>query len=162
MGRSRGDLVVLSLHERSSSILILSIDPCNSSHEHFINSVVARSFVAGGEYKIAQNAKPIVSIEENSHAQYNLSPCLFHMVNFSGTSAVAFLEDYSLIVKETTKRAFSRVFWQKRIVFSIFKAMVKLISDSLSSFGKFSESLVTHHFDFEDAGFEDVKFNLFV
>ncbi|KAL0219449.1 hypothetical protein P9112_005102 [Eukaryota sp. TZLM1-RC] len=55
---------------------------------------------------------------------------------------MAFLEYFDVVVKKRTGRIFNRVYWQNRIVFSIFKGMVKLIPDSLSSFGKFSESLV--------------------
>ncbi|KAL0214120.1 hypothetical protein P9112_006304 [Eukaryota sp. TZLM1-RC] len=75
-----------------------------------------------------------------------------------GKAAMAFLEDFVVVVKERTGRIFNRVYWQNRIVFSIFKGMVTLISDSLSSFGKFSESLAINCFDVGEAGFEDVEF----
>ncbi|KAL0219289.1 hypothetical protein P9112_004942 [Eukaryota sp. TZLM1-RC] len=64
----------------------------------------------------------------------------------------------SFLELERTGRIFNRVYWQNRIVFSIFKGMVTLISDSLSSFGKFSESLAINCFDVGEAGFEDVEF----
>ncbi|KAL0206405.1 hypothetical protein P9112_001712 [Eukaryota sp. TZLM1-RC] len=73
-------------------------------------------------------------------------------------AVMAFLEDFKVDVKERTGRIFNRVYWQNRIVFSIFKGMVKLISDSLSSFGKFSGSLAINRFDVGEAGFEDVEF----
>ncbi|KAL0209188.1 hypothetical protein P9112_011775 [Eukaryota sp. TZLM1-RC] len=50
----------------------MSIDPFNSSDEHFINSDVNNPFLAGEKYKVAQYAKTISSVNENSHAQYNL------------------------------------------------------------------------------------------
>ncbi|KAL0226372.1 hypothetical protein P9112_013696 [Eukaryota sp. TZLM1-RC] len=55
----------------------MSIDPCNSSNEHFINSDVNNPLLAGEKYKIAKYAKPISSVNENSHARYNLCPFVF-------------------------------------------------------------------------------------
>ncbi|KAL0214909.1 hypothetical protein P9112_007093 [Eukaryota sp. TZLM1-RC] len=133
-------------------------DPCNASNEHLINSDANNPLLAGKKYKIAKYAKPISSINENSHAQYNLYHFVFSLLGFLGKAAMAFLEDFVVVVKERTGKIFNRVYWQNRIVFSIFKGMVKLISDSLSSFGKFSESLAINCFDVGDAGFEDVEF----
>ncbi|KAL0207106.1 hypothetical protein P9112_012817 [Eukaryota sp. TZLM1-RC] len=146
MGLTRGDLVTPS------------IDPCNSSNEHLINSDVNNPLLADEKYKIAKYAKPISSINENSHAQYNLCPFVFSLLGSLGKAAMAFLEDFVVVVKERTGRIFNRVYWQNRIVFSVFKGMVKLIFDSLSSFGKFSESLAINCFDVGEAGFEDVEF----
>ncbi|KAL0226425.1 hypothetical protein P9112_013749 [Eukaryota sp. TZLM1-RC] len=95
---------------------------------------------------------------ENSHVQYNLCPFVFFLLGSLGNAAMVFLEDFVVVVKERTGRIFNRVYWQNRIVFSIFKGMVKLISDSLSSFVKFSESLAVNCFDVGEAGFEDVEF----
>ncbi|KAL0218694.1 hypothetical protein P9112_004347 [Eukaryota sp. TZLM1-RC] len=113
--------------------------------------------VPGEKYKIAKYAKPFSSVNENSHAQYNLCPFVF-LLGSLGKAAMAFLEDFVVVVKERPGRIFNRVYWQNRIVFSIFKGMVKLISDSLSSFGKFSESLAINCFDVGETGFEDVEF----
>ncbi|KAL0219790.1 hypothetical protein P9112_005443 [Eukaryota sp. TZLM1-RC] len=75
-----------------------------------------------------------------------------------GKAAIVFLDDFVVFEKERTERIFNRVYWQNRIVFSIFKGMVKPISDSLSSFGKFSESLVINCFDVGEADLDDVEF----
>ncbi|KAL0211274.1 hypothetical protein P9112_009572 [Eukaryota sp. TZLM1-RC] len=83
---------------------------------------------------------------------------LFFLLGSLGKAAMAFLEDFVVVVKERTGRIFNRVYWQSRILFSIFKGMVELISDSLSSFGKFCESLAINCFDVGAAGFEDVEF----
>ncbi|KAL0208313.1 hypothetical protein P9112_010900 [Eukaryota sp. TZLM1-RC] len=158
MGLTRGDLVVPGLNGSFTILDAMSIDPCNSSNEHFINSDVNNPLLAGEKYKIAKYAKPISSVNENSHAQYNLCPFVFSLLGSLGKAAMAFLEDFVVVVKERTGRIFNRVYWQNRIVFSIFKGMVTLISDSLSSFGKFSESLAINCFDVGEAGFEDVEF----
>ncbi|KAL0226188.1 hypothetical protein P9112_013512 [Eukaryota sp. TZLM1-RC] len=158
MGLTRGDLVVPGLNGSLTILDAMSIDPCNSSNEHFINSDVNNPLLAGEKYKIAKYAKPISSVNENSHAQYNLCPFVFSLLGSLGKAAMAFLEDFVVVVKERTGRIFNRVYWQNRIVFSIFKGMVTLISDSLSSFGKFSESLAINCFDVGEAGFEDVEF----
>ncbi|KAL0214108.1 hypothetical protein P9112_006292 [Eukaryota sp. TZLM1-RC] len=158
MGLTRDDLVVPGLNGSFTILDAMSIDPCNSSNEHFINSDVNNPLLAGEKYKIAKYAKPISSVNENSHAQYNLCPFVFSLLGSLGKAAMAFLEDFVVVVKERTGRIFNRVYWQNRIVFSIFKGMVTLISDSLSSFGKFSESLAINCFDVGEAGFEDVEF----
>ncbi|KAL0224375.1 hypothetical protein P9112_003765 [Eukaryota sp. TZLM1-RC] len=158
MGLTRGDLVVPGLNGSFTILDAMSIDPCNSSNEHFINSDVNNPLLAGEKYKIAKYAKPISSVNENSHAQYNLCPFVFSLLGSLGKAAMAFLEDFVVVVKERTGRIFNRVYWQNRIVFSIFKGMVTLISDSLSSVGKFSESLAINCFDVGEAGFEDVEF----
>ncbi|KAL0205824.1 hypothetical protein P9112_001131 [Eukaryota sp. TZLM1-RC] len=151
MGLTRGDLVVPGLNGSFTILDAMSIDPCNSSNEHLINSDVNNPLLAGEKYKIAKYAKPISSVNENSHAQYNLCPFVFSLLGSLGKAAMAFLEDFVVVVKERTGRIFNRVYWQNRIVFSIFKGMVKLISDSLSSFGKFSESLAINCFDAGEA-----------
>ncbi|KAL0210862.1 hypothetical protein P9112_009160 [Eukaryota sp. TZLM1-RC] len=158
MGLTRGDLVVPGLNGSFTILDAMSIDPCNSSNEHLINSDVNNPLLAGEKYKIAKYAKLIFSVNENSHAQYILCPFVFSLLGSLGKAAMAFLEDFVVVVKERTGRIFNRVYWQNRIVFSIFKGMVKLFSDSLSSFGKFSESLAINCFDVGEAGFEDVEF----
>ncbi|KAL0216466.1 hypothetical protein P9112_008650 [Eukaryota sp. TZLM1-RC] len=69
MGLTRGDLVVPGLNGSFTILDAMSIDPCNSSNEHFINSDVNNPLLAGEKYKIAKYAKPISSVNENSHAQ---------------------------------------------------------------------------------------------
>ncbi|KAL0215017.1 hypothetical protein P9112_007201 [Eukaryota sp. TZLM1-RC] len=136
----------------------MSIDPGNSCNEHLINSDVNNPLLANEIYKIATYAKPISSLHENSHAQYNLCPFVFSMLGSLGKAAMAFLEDFNVVVEKRTGRIFNRVYWQNRIVFSIFKGMVKLISDSLSSFGKFSEFLAFNCCEVGKADFENVEF----
>ncbi|KAL0215210.1 hypothetical protein P9112_007394 [Eukaryota sp. TZLM1-RC] len=159
MGLTRGDLVVPVLNGSFTILDAMSIDPCNSSNEHLINSDAKNiKLLNERKHKIAHDTKPISSVNENSHAQYNLCPFVFSLLGSLGKAAMAFLEDFVVVVKERTGIIFNRVYWQNRIVFSIFKGMVKLISDSLSSFGKFSESLAINCFDVGEAGFEDVEF----
>ncbi|KAL0213922.1 hypothetical protein P9112_006106 [Eukaryota sp. TZLM1-RC] len=77
MGLARGDLVVPGLNGSFIILDAMSIDPCNSSNKHLIDSDVNNPLLAGEKYKIAKYAKPICSINENSHVQYNLSPFFF-------------------------------------------------------------------------------------
>ncbi|KAL0226936.1 hypothetical protein P9112_014260 [Eukaryota sp. TZLM1-RC] len=140
MGLTRGDLVVPGTNGSFTILDAMSTHPCNSSNEHVINSDVNNPLFAGEKNKVAKYAKPFSSVNENSHAQYNLCPFVFSLLGFLGMAAMVFLEDFFEVVKERTGRIFNRVYWQNRIVFSIFKGMVKLISGSLSFFGKFSES----------------------
>ncbi|KAL0219264.1 hypothetical protein P9112_004917 [Eukaryota sp. TZLM1-RC] len=117
MGLTRGDLVVPGLNGSVSILDAMTIDPCNSSNEHFINSDVNNPFFAGERYKIAKYAKPISSVNENSHAQYNLCPFVFSLLESLGKAAMAFLDDFFEVVKERTGRIFNRVYLQIRIVF---------------------------------------------
>ncbi|KAL0214253.1 hypothetical protein P9112_006437 [Eukaryota sp. TZLM1-RC] len=158
MGLTRGDLVVPGLNGSFTILDVMTIDPCNSSNEHLINSDVNKPFLAGEKYKFAKYAKPISSANENSHAQYNLCPFVFSLLGSLGKATKAFLENFVVVVKERTGIIFNRVYWHNRIVFFIFKGMVKLILDSLSYFGKFSESLAINCFEVGEADFEDVEF----
>ncbi|KAL0222993.1 hypothetical protein P9112_002383 [Eukaryota sp. TZLM1-RC] len=160
MSLTRGDLVVQGLNGSFTILDAMSIDPCNSSNEHFINSDVNNPLLADEKYKIAKHAKPISFVNENSHAQFNLCPFVFPLLGSLGKPAMAFLAEFVVVVKERTGRIFNRVCWQNRIVFSSFKGMVRLISDSLSSFGNFSESLVNNCFEVGEADFEDVEFQM--
>ncbi|KAL0226776.1 hypothetical protein P9112_014100 [Eukaryota sp. TZLM1-RC] len=81
--RSRGDLVVPGLNGSFTILDAMSIDPCNSSNEHLINSDVNNPLLAGEKYKIAKYAKPISSINQNSHAQYNVCPFVSSMIGSS-------------------------------------------------------------------------------
>ncbi|KAL0206830.1 hypothetical protein P9112_012541 [Eukaryota sp. TZLM1-RC] len=127
-----GDLVVPGLNGCFTFLDTMSINPCNSSNEHLINSDVNNPLFVGQKYKIAKFAKFISSVNENSHAQNNLCPFVLSLLGSLGKAAMAFLDDFVVVAKERTGRNFNRVYWQNRIVFSIFKGMVKLISDSLS------------------------------
>ncbi|KAL0216678.1 hypothetical protein P9112_008862 [Eukaryota sp. TZLM1-RC] len=88
----------------------MSIDPCTSSNEHFIKSDVHNTFFAGEKYKIAKYAKPISSVNENSHAQYNLCPFVFSLLGSLGKAVMAFLEDFVVVVKERTGRISNRIY----------------------------------------------------
>ncbi|KAL0220016.1 hypothetical protein P9112_005669 [Eukaryota sp. TZLM1-RC] len=56
MGLTRGDLVVPGLNGSFTILDAMSIDPCNSSNEHFVNSDVSNPLLAGETYKIAKYA----------------------------------------------------------------------------------------------------------
>ncbi|KAL0223282.1 hypothetical protein P9112_002672 [Eukaryota sp. TZLM1-RC] len=100
MGLTRGDLVVSGLNGSFTFLDAMSIYPCNSSNEHFINSDVNNPLLAGEKHKIAKYAKPISSVNENSHAQCNLCPFVFSLLGSLGKAAMAFLEDFVVVVKE--------------------------------------------------------------
>ncbi|KAL0213828.1 hypothetical protein P9112_006012 [Eukaryota sp. TZLM1-RC] len=140
MGLTKGDLVDLGLSANFTISDTMFIDPCNSTDKHFINSDVNNRLLTGEKSKATENAKLISSVIENSHAQYNLCPFGLSLRGSLGITPLAFLEDFRVVAKEKTNRIFNRVYWQNRIVFSIYNGVVKLISASLSSFGKFSES----------------------
>ncbi|KAL0223332.1 hypothetical protein P9112_002722 [Eukaryota sp. TZLM1-RC] len=53
MGLTRSELVVPGLNSSLTILDAMSINPCNSSNEHFINSDVKNLHLAGEKYKIA-------------------------------------------------------------------------------------------------------------
>ncbi|KAL0224050.1 hypothetical protein P9112_003440 [Eukaryota sp. TZLM1-RC] len=107
MGLTRGDLVVPCLNGSFTILDAMSIDPCNSSNEHFINSYVNSPLLAGEIYRIAKYSKPISSTNENSHAQYNLCPSVFSLLGSLGKAVMAFFEDFVSVVKERIGRIFN-------------------------------------------------------
>ncbi|KAL0214166.1 hypothetical protein P9112_006350 [Eukaryota sp. TZLM1-RC] len=102
MNLTRGYLVVLGLNGNFTILDAMSIDPCNSSNELFINSYVNNHLLAGEKFKIATDAKSISSVNENSHVQYNLCP--FFLLAILCNPAMAFLEVSVVVVKERTGR----------------------------------------------------------
>ncbi|KAL0206696.1 hypothetical protein P9112_002003 [Eukaryota sp. TZLM1-RC] len=89
----------------------MSIDRCNSSNEHFINSNVNNPLLAGEKSKITKYVKPVSSVNENFHAQYNSCPFVFSLLGSLGKAAMAFLEDFDVVVKQRTGRIFNRIYW---------------------------------------------------
>ncbi|KAL0207565.1 hypothetical protein P9112_012193 [Eukaryota sp. TZLM1-RC] len=106
MGLTRGDLVVPGLNGSFTILDVMSIDP-------YVNNPL----LTGKKYKIAKYAKPVSSVNENSHVQYNLCPLAFSLLGSLGKAAMAFLEDFDVVVKERTGRVFYRVYWQNRLFF---------------------------------------------
>ncbi|KAL0214539.1 hypothetical protein P9112_006723 [Eukaryota sp. TZLM1-RC] len=93
MDLTRGNLVVPVLNVSFTILDAMSIDPCNSFHcEHFINSDVKNSLLAGEQHKIAKYAKSISSVNGNSHVQYNLCPFVFSLLGSLGKAAMASLK----------------------------------------------------------------------
>ncbi|KAL0215459.1 hypothetical protein P9112_007643 [Eukaryota sp. TZLM1-RC] len=120
---TRGDLVVPGLNGSFTILDAMSIDPCCSCNEHLTNSDVNNPLLAGEKYKIAKYAKPISSVNENSHAQYKLCPFVFSLLRSLSRAAMAFLEDFVVVVKKRTGKIFNRVYRQNRTVISIIKGM---------------------------------------
>ncbi|KAL0214332.1 hypothetical protein P9112_006516 [Eukaryota sp. TZLM1-RC] len=99
MGLTRCDLVVPGLNGSFIILDTMTIDPCNFSNEHFINSDVKNPPLAGEKYKIAKYAKSISSVNENSNAQNNLCPFVFSLLRSLGKVAMSFLKDLDVVVK---------------------------------------------------------------
>ncbi|KAL0214373.1 hypothetical protein P9112_006558 [Eukaryota sp. TZLM1-RC] len=71
-------------------------------------------------------------------------------------TALRFLEDFEMIVKRRTGRNFNRLFWQNRIVYSIFKGKLKMVSDALLSLGSYYERVASSVFVLGEMDFLDV------
>ncbi|KAL0206608.1 hypothetical protein P9112_001915 [Eukaryota sp. TZLM1-RC] len=82
----RDQISVMCKSYRVDSFLdAVSIDPCNSTNEHLINSDANNPLLAGEKCKIAKYAKPISSVNENSHVKYNSCPFVFSLLGFLGS-----------------------------------------------------------------------------
>ncbi|KAL0223728.1 hypothetical protein P9112_003118 [Eukaryota sp. TZLM1-RC] len=95
--------------------------------QHFItfrskvdNNVRDQIYVMCKSYRVDSFSEPLLSklilndptIDstryKNSHAQYNLYPFVFSLLGSLGKAAMAFIEDFVVVVKERTGRIFNR------------------------------------------------------
>ncbi|KAL0226557.1 hypothetical protein P9112_013881 [Eukaryota sp. TZLM1-RC] len=130
----------------------MSVDPCNASNERLVNSEIHNPLSNTENFKIKQYNKPLSKLSSHQHAKCNLYPFVFSLFGSLAPTAICFLADFELIVKRRTNRNFNRLFWQNRIVFSIFKGMLKVVSDALLSLGSHYERVASRLFCFERDG----------
>ncbi|KAL0211018.1 hypothetical protein P9112_009316 [Eukaryota sp. TZLM1-RC] len=88
--KTRGDLVVPGLNGSFTILDAMSVDPCNYSNQHFINSAVNNFSLSGEKYTIPKYTKPISSVNENSHSQNYLCPLVFALLGSLGKFTLAF------------------------------------------------------------------------
>ncbi|KAL0216420.1 hypothetical protein P9112_008604 [Eukaryota sp. TZLM1-RC] len=91
------------------------------------------------------------------HAKYNLCQFVFSLFGSLAPTAIRFLADFAMIAKRRTNRNFNRLLWQNRIVFSIFKGMLKMVSDALLSLGSHYERVASSVFGLGEMDYLDVE-----
>ncbi|KAL0216765.1 hypothetical protein P9112_008949 [Eukaryota sp. TZLM1-RC] len=129
----RGDVILPGLDETFISVDVMFVDPCNSSNERLVNSEIHNPLSNAENFKIKIYNEPLSKLSTQQHAKYNLYPFVFSLFGSLAATTLHFLADLEMIVKRRTNRNFHRLFWQNRIVFSIFKGMLKMVSDALVS-----------------------------
>ncbi|KAL0207506.1 hypothetical protein P9112_012134 [Eukaryota sp. TZLM1-RC] len=146
---NRGDVILPGLDGTIQQNLldVMSIDPCNVSNERLANAE---------NFKIKKYNEPLSKLFSQQYAKYNLFPFVFSLFDAPAPTAIRFLVDFEMIVKRRTNRNFNRLFWQNRIVFSIFEGMLKTVSDALLSLGSHYERVVSSVFVLGEMDYLDV------
>ncbi|KAL0224501.1 hypothetical protein P9112_003891 [Eukaryota sp. TZLM1-RC] len=111
-----------------------------------------------GKIKIDKYKAKLLSLNAVSHTHYVLCPFAVSLHGTLGPLALSFLDDFVEIVKKRTGKVFDKSFWQNRIVFSIFKGVVPLLSSALLSLGRVYERKTSSQFFLADLGYEDIEF----
>ncbi|KAL0227157.1 hypothetical protein P9112_014481 [Eukaryota sp. TZLM1-RC] len=134
----------------------MSVDPCNASNERLVNSEIHNPFQMLKILNSKKYNEPLSKLASLQHAKYNLYPFVFSFLVHLHQLLYVFLDDFEMIEKRRTGRNFNRLFWQNRIVFSIFKGMLKMVSDALLSLGSHYERVASSVFVLGEMDFLDV------
>ncbi|KAL0207075.1 hypothetical protein P9112_012786 [Eukaryota sp. TZLM1-RC] len=138
---NRGDVILPGLDGSFILLDVMSVDPCNASNERLVNPEILNPLSNAENFKFKKYNEPLSKLASLQHAKYNLYPFVFSLFGSLAPTALRFLEDFEMIVQRRTNRSFNRLFWQNRIVFSIFKGMLKMVSDALPSLGSHYEKV---------------------
>ncbi|KAL0225810.1 hypothetical protein P9112_013134 [Eukaryota sp. TZLM1-RC] len=136
---NRGDVIIPGLDGSFTLLDVMSVDRCNVSNERLANSEIHYPRSNAENFKIKKYNEPLSQLSSQQHAKFNLYPFLFSLFGSLASTAIRFSADFEIIVKRKTNRNFNRLFCQNRIVFSIFKGMLKMVSDGLLSLGSHYE-----------------------
>ncbi|KAL0206142.1 hypothetical protein P9112_001449 [Eukaryota sp. TZLM1-RC] len=153
---NRGDVILPGLDGSFILLDVMSVDPCNASNERLVNSEIHNPLSNAENFKFKKYNEPLSKLASLQHAKYNLYPFVFSLFGSLAPTALRFLDDFEMIVKRRTGRNFNRLFWQNRIVFSIFKGMLKMVSDALLSLGSHYERVASSVFVLGEMDFLDV------
>ncbi|KAL0223611.1 hypothetical protein P9112_003001 [Eukaryota sp. TZLM1-RC] len=153
---NRGDVILPGLDGSFILLDVMSVDPCNASNERLVNSEIHNPLSNAENFKFKKYNEPLSKLANLQHAKYNLYPFVFSLFGSLAPTALRFLEDFEMIVKRKTNRNFNRLFWQNGIVFSIFKGMLKMVSDALLSLGSHYERVTSSVFVLGEMDYLDV------
>ncbi|KAL0210857.1 hypothetical protein P9112_009155 [Eukaryota sp. TZLM1-RC] len=153
---NRGDVILPGLDGSFILLDVMSVDPCNASNERLVNSEIHNPLSNAENFKVKKYNEPLSKLASLQHAKYNLYPFVFSLFGSLAPTALRFLDDFEMIVKRRTGRNFNRLFWQNRIVFSIFKGMLKMVSDALLSLGSHYERVASSVFVLGEMDFLNV------
>ncbi|KAL0223721.1 hypothetical protein P9112_003111 [Eukaryota sp. TZLM1-RC] len=155
-GRNRGDLMLEGLDGTTIITDVSSTDVGNNSFIPLAQSKHKNPLCVAENSKIDKYKARLVSLNAESHTHHVLCPFAFSSHGTLGPLALSFLDDFVQIVKQRTGRIFDKTFWQNRIVFSILKGVVSLLSSALLSLGRFYEGKTSSQFLLTALGYEDL------
>ncbi|KAL0204966.1 hypothetical protein P9112_000273 [Eukaryota sp. TZLM1-RC] len=153
---NRGDVILARLDGSFILMDLMSVDPCNASNERLVNSEIVNPLSNAENFKFKKHNEPLSKLASSQRAKYKLYPFVISFYGSLAPTALRFLEDFEMIVRRRTNRNFNRLFWQNRIMFSIFNGMLKMVSDTLLSLGSHYERVVSSVFVLEEMDFLDV------
>ncbi|KAL0216179.1 hypothetical protein P9112_008363 [Eukaryota sp. TZLM1-RC] len=135
-----------------------STDLCNDSFIPMAQSKYRNPLTVSEKVKIDKYKAKLLSLNAELHTHYVLCPFAVPLYGTLGPLALTFLDDFVEIVKQHTGRVFDKSFWQNRIVFSIFKGVVPLLSSALLPLGRVYERKTSSQLFLADLGYEDIEF----
>ncbi|KAL0219919.1 hypothetical protein P9112_005572 [Eukaryota sp. TZLM1-RC] len=153
---NRGDVILPGLDKSFILLDVMFVDLSNALKERLANSEIHNPLSNAEKFKIKKYNEPLSKLSSEQHAKYNLYRCKFSLSGSLAPTAIRFLADFEKIVKRRTNRNFNRLFWQNRIVFSIFKGMLKMVSDAIFSLGSHYERVASSVFVLGEMDFLDV------
>ncbi|KAL0210959.1 hypothetical protein P9112_009257 [Eukaryota sp. TZLM1-RC] len=152
----RGDVILPGSDGSFILLDVMSVDPCDASNKRLVNSEIHNPLSNAENFKIQKYNEPLSKLSSQQHTNYNLYPFVFSLFGSLAHTAIDFMADFKMIVKRRTNRNLKRLFWQNRIVFSIFQGMLKTVSDALLSLGSHNERVAASVFVLGEMDFLDV------
>ncbi|KAL0214952.1 hypothetical protein P9112_007136 [Eukaryota sp. TZLM1-RC] len=153
---NRGDVILPGLDGSFILLDVMSVDPCNTSNERLVNSEIHNPLSNAENFKFKNTMNLCPNWPVYSMQKYNLYPFVFSLLVHLHQLLYVFWMIFEMIVKRRTGRNFNRLFWQNRIVFSVFKGMLKMVSDALLSLGSHYERVASSVFVLGEMDFLDV------
>ncbi|KAL0205343.1 hypothetical protein P9112_000650 [Eukaryota sp. TZLM1-RC] len=153
-----GDVELPGLDGTFILVIVTSDDPCNVSNERLANSAIHHPFANAENFKIKKYSQPLSKLSTQQHAKYNLYVFVFSLFGSLAPNTIGFLADFEMTVKRRTNRIFNRMFWQNRIVFFIFKGMLKMVSDALLYLGSHYGGVAYSCFVLGEMNYLDVSY----
>ncbi|KAL0208921.1 hypothetical protein P9112_011508 [Eukaryota sp. TZLM1-RC] len=153
---NRGEVILPGIDGTFILLDVMSVDPCNASNERLVNSEIDNPLSNAENFKSKKYNEPLSKLSSEQHAKYNMYPFVFSLFGSLAPTAMRFLADFAMIVKRRTNRNLNTFFWQNRIVFSILKGVLKMVSDALLSLGSHYERVASSVFVLEEMDYLDV------
>ncbi|KAL0215910.1 hypothetical protein P9112_008094 [Eukaryota sp. TZLM1-RC] len=156
-GKRRADVVVPSFDDVLNVVDIVIVDVCK---KYALKNAPSEVFPFGDSelYKRKKYAKPLKELKHVGHVDYQI--CSLATSNYGrfGKTVMNFINDFENLVRRRMNKLFDRCLWFNRIVFTIFKSILKTISKALMSVSAHYEDIAAVRFDGLETCFDDIDF----